>query len=384
MENTVIGVYDSYAQAESAMNELLATGFARGQLRLSSSDSSEHGVGQEGEQHAGSGVGHFFRNLFGLDEYREHHGIYAEALRRGGCLLSADADNDQMRELAVQVMNRHDPVDMDERAAHWRSQGWTGYDENAPRMSEAEIARERSLYTQGRDMSLSESAGMSISPDQKPSQAPEVRSAQAASSETARIPVVEEELRVGKRLVQSGGVRVYQHVTEKPVHESVQLREEHVHVERHALDQPASEADLAAFKEGTIEMREMAEEPVVSKTAHVVGEVLINKETSEHTEDINDTLRSTDVEVERLGDDADFRRHWQSTYGAAGARYEDYDAAYRYGSSIVGTEGFKNYRWQDAEPALRSDWEAHHPESAWDKVKDAVRYAAEKVTGQRQ
>jgi len=382
MENTVIGVYDSYAQAESAMNDLLAAGFARDHLKLTS-ESGEPGIAQEGEHHAGSGLGHFFRNLFGLDEYREHHDIYAEALRRGGCLLSADADNDQMRELAVQIMNRHNPVDMDERAAHWRSQGWSGYDENAPRMTEAELARERNLYTQGRDMSLTENAGMTISPDQMPSQTSNVPPEQTASSESARIPVVEEELRVGKRLVQRGGVRVYQHVTEKPVHESVQLREEHVHVERHALDQPASEADLAAFKEGSVEMREMAEESVVSKTAHVVGEVLINKEATERTEEINDTVRRTDVEVEQLGDDSDFRRHWQSTYGAAGARYEDYDAAYRYGSSMVGTERFKNYRWQDAEPALRSDWEAHHPESAWEKVKDAVRYGAEKVTGRR-
>jgi hypothetical protein len=41
----------------------------------------------------------------------------------------------------------------------------------------------------------------------------------------------------------------------------------------------------------------------------------------------------------------------------------------------------KNYRWQDIEPDVRSDWESAHPESTWDKVKDAVRYGAERVTG---
>jgi hypothetical protein len=31
----------------------------------------------------------------------------------------------------------------------------------------------------------------------------------------------------------------------------------------------------------------------------------------------------------------------------------------------------------------RRDWESRHPGSAWDKVKDSVQYAWEKVSGQR-
>lgn len=365
MENTVVGVYDSYAQAESAMNELVTAGFSREDVQLRSARS--------GDTYEGSGIGHFFRTLFGLDEEREQGDIYAEAVRRGACVLTADADNEQMRDLAVEIMNRHDPVDMDERAAHWRSQGWSGYDENASPLSDEEIQRERAMYTQSRD--------------QTPT----------SSEEAARIPAVEEELRVGKREVQKGGVRVHQRVTEKPVQEAVELREEHVKVERHPVDQPAAAADLAAFKEGEVEMREMAEEPVVSKTARVVEEVVVSKEAEQRTEKISDTVRKTDVEVEQLAgtggrtdfadtsatsDDADFRRHWQTAYGtSSGGRYEDYDTAYRYGSSMAGTERFKNYQWQDVEPQLRSDWEARHPESAWEKVKDAVRYGAEKATG---
>lgn len=354
MGNTVVGVYDSYAQAESAMNELQTAGFSRDSMQLRSASSAESGTAQAGEEQTGSAIGQFFRTLFGLEEQREQRDIYAEAVRRGGCVLTVDAGNDQMRDLAVEIMNRHDPIDTDERAAHWRSQGWSGYDESAPPLTEAEIEKERAMYTQGQ--------------------------------EAARIPAVEEELRVGKREVQKGGVRVHQRMTEKPVQETVELREEHVDVERHPVDQPATEADLAAFKEGTVEVREMAEEPVVSKTGRVVEEVVVSKEASERTEEISDTVRKTDVEVEQLAptsDEADFKRHWQSAYGTAGGRYEDYDAAYRYGSSMAGTERFKNYQWQDVEPKLRSDWEAHHPGSAWEKVKDAVRYGAEKVMGRQ-
>jgi uncharacterized protein (TIGR02271 family) len=216
--------------------------------------------------------------------------------------------------------------------------------------------------------------------------------------EGTRIPVIEEELRVGKREVQRGGVRVYQRVKEQPVSERVELREEHVNVERHPVDRPASEADFANIKDGAaIEMRETVEEPVVSKTARVVEEVLVNKEATQRTEQVSDSVRRTDVDVQQVGasdtrgagmsgmaDDDEYRRHWQSTYGSSGGRYEDYDSAYRYGSTMAGSGRFKNYRWEEVEPDVRSDWESSHPESTWDKVKDAVRYGAEKVSGRRQ
>jgi hypothetical protein len=83
------------------------------------------------------------------------------------------------------------------------------------------------------------------------------------------------------------------------------------------------------------------------------------------------------------GDDTDFRRHWQTAYGSSGGRYEDYDDAYRYGSTMAGSDRYKNYQWSEVEPQLRSDWESSHPGSTWDKVKDAVRYGAERITGSR-
>jgi uncharacterized protein (TIGR02271 family) len=413
MENTVIGVYDSYAQAESAMNELLSSGFSRSDVRLNPEASgSEQGIATTttaDEQPREHGIGHFFRSLFGMEEHErhEHHDLYAEAVRRGSCVLAVDADSDEQRERATEIMNRHDPIDIDERSAHWRTQGWTGYDASAPRLNDDEIVRERSTYGTATGVTASETAGGTAATAATQGTASDVArnvSADQRTEGTSTFPVVEEELKIGKRDVQRGGVRVYQRVQEKPVEEAVQLRQEHVKVERHAVDQPASEADIAAFKEGTVELREMAEEPVVSKTAHVVEEVVVGKEVSQETANIKDTVRRTDVEVEQLGadasgasrntaagsdfadtsatlDDRDFRSHWRSAYGQAGGRYEDYDAAYRYGANLGGSERFRNYRWPDVEPDVRSDWETRHPESAWDKVKDAVRYGAERVKG---
>ncbi len=113
------------------------------------------------------------------------------------------------------------------------------------------------------------------------------------------IPIVEEELSVGKRTVDAGGVRVYRRVVEIPVEESVNLREEHVNVDRRFVDRPATDADLA-FGDRTIELTETAEEAVVGKSARVVEEVVVGKSATEHTETISDTVRRTEVDVEEV------------------------------------------------------------------------------------
>lgn len=116
----------------------------------------------------------------------------------------------------------------------------------------------------------------------------------------ARIPVVEEELHVGKREVERGGVRVESRVTETPVEEHVSLREEHVNVERRPVDRPVGDAENL-FREGVIEVTEKGEEAVVSKQARVVEEVVVNKEVGERTETVSDTVRRTDVDVKEVG-----------------------------------------------------------------------------------
>ena len=123
--------------------------------------------------------------------------------------------------------------------------------------------------------------------------------ATASKGQTA-IPIVDEELAVGKRTVDQGGVRVYRRVIEVPVEQAINLREEHVVVERHAIDRPVAEADLALQGNQTFELTETAEEAVVSKTAHVVKEVIVSKTATERTEHIHETVRRTEVEVEEI------------------------------------------------------------------------------------
>ena len=113
------------------------------------------------------------------------------------------------------------------------------------------------------------------------------------------IPVIEEELVIGKRTVDQGGVRVYRRVVEIPVEQSVTLQEDHVVLERKQVNRAVSDQDMP-FQDRSIELTETAEEAVVSKNARVVEELLVGKSTSQHVETIQDTVRKTEVDVEDI------------------------------------------------------------------------------------
>jgi len=221
------------------------------------------------------------------------------------------------------------------------------------------------------------------------------RRAQASlnAGDKAVIPVVEEELKVGKRKVETGGVRVETTVTETPVEEQVHLHEETVKVQRRPVDRAATDADVA-FKEGTLELHESAEEAVVSKRARVVEEVVIGKESHDRTETVRDTVRKTDVDVTKTGGetkvsqtdwntyDTGFRTHHQSAFANSGYTYEELSPAYRFGHDLAGHEKYKTGSWTTIEPEARRMWEEKN-KGTWEQFKDAVHHAWQEVSGQR-
>lgn len=82
----------------------------------------------------GAGVGAAVGGLVGaLTEVgvpEEQAGYFAEGVRRGGTLVSVTANDEETTNI-VDVLNRHDPVNVDERASMWRQEGWTGFSEQA-------------------------------------------------------------------------------------------------------------------------------------------------------------------------------------------------------------------------------------------------------------
>jgi uncharacterized protein (TIGR02271 family) len=366
--NTVVGVFDNHAEAERAVTALANAGIDRDDIHTSANAGASalatHAAAADATTHShdGEGLGerirHFFGSLFGRDD-DDDTTYYSEAVRRGSVIVTVDSDSAEQADRAADVLNECGAVDVDARANEWRQSGWAGSPPSARPVRDAATARE------------------------------------------TVIPVVKEELRVGTRRRECGGVRIYTHMEEAPVQEHVTLHDERAVVERRAVDRPATEADFAAFKEGTIEVRETIEEPVVAKTARVVEEVVVGKEVSERTETVSDSVRRGEVDVQQLGgtaageatrarrdietldDDASYRRHWQTNYATAGGRYEDYEPAYRYGSTLARDERYRNRDWNDIEGDARRDWETRYPGSTWERIKAAARHGWERVTGRR-
>ena len=329
--STIVAVYASPSAAQAAANELKKNGLDSDDIYIGSGEPSER-------PHEGGIMG-WFKRIFGQDRH-EDEPYYENATRRGNVVLSVEASGGNL-DNAVDILNRHSPIDVHRE-----------YGETA-RETAQESAPERPRETGG----------------------------------GGAVPVVNEELLVGKRSVLRGGVRIYTREVEEPVEEKVRLREEKVYVDRQPTDRAVTDEDRRTNAEQVIEMKEYAEEPVVSKQARVTEEIRVGKDTTEREQTIRDTVRRTEVDVEDLGKggdseiNRDFRRDFDTRYGASGGNYDDYAPAYNYGYAMAADPRYRGKRFDDVESDLRSDYGRRYPNSAWEKMKDSIRYGWDKVTG---
>ncbi|WP_049976405.1 YsnF/AvaK domain-containing protein [Azospirillum sp. B506] len=365
MTKTIVALYDHRSDAETASRELQAVGFdssaieilshsdlsgsgwtggattlgtttgdaslgvasgmARTDLTTGSVDSpnlvtgSEAGLGTGlGGTTTGTGSGGMLTRLAGWGIPNQDAQVYAEGVRRGGSLLKVLLDEEDV-DRAMDVLERGNVVDVEERGSAYREAGWAGYDETADYYDDRSAEEEeRVRYSPGRppiDTTSSTTAGTGAGAGLTGAAAA-MRDVNADSTRTGsaereeQIPLVEEQVTVGKRSVERGGVRVRSYVVETPVEEQVRLRDETVTVERLpgglASGGPGGSTDVPAdaFRERTIEVTETDEEAVVSKTAHVRETVVVRKDVEERAQSVRDTVRRTEVEIEDTRDEA--------------------------------------------------------------------------------
>lgn len=364
MATTVIGLFETPADANNAVDDMISHSFTREHIRVMASDkplpgnsaTSTEPVAQEQEHGFMAHLRHFFseiglRNPDASDATQEDTHYSAQREQLGGTLVAVTVNDDAQANQAADIMNDHGAINIDERAAEIRTTTITN-------------AANSALDTGGTAAMREPVGTQPTRPDMT-------------------LPVIEEELQVGRRKVLRGGVHIYSQVVEKPVETQVNLHEEHVHVERHPVDRPAGQADFNAFKEGSVDIEESAEEAVVAKRAHVVEEVLVSKEAQDRTQSIHDTVRSTKVDITPLSPDQEqafaaqdsaFRTYHQSAYSNKGIGYEELMPAYRYGYHLGLNPRYRNQDWSQVEPQLRRDWEEQNTGS-WDQYKDAVHYS---------
>ena len=236
MAKTVVGLYDDRSTARTVLLELEAAGFGEDHLRFAS-----HAEGESTRYDVTPGTDTTPDALGRYGVSDDEARFYSEGVRRGGSIVIArvhDGDVDR----AVDIMTRHNPVRYEDR----RDEYLTDYDANAEAYTAAQAAENRGRY---------------------------------ADQQQERLREIEEHLKIGKREVVRGGVRVHKYVETDVEEETLRLRDEEVHVDRKAVNRTLSpeEAD-AAFEEKTVELVERDEEAVVEKEAVVTGEVAVGKD----------------------------------------------------------------------------------------------------------
>jgi uncharacterized protein (TIGR02271 family) len=267
MAKTVVGFFDEAEDAQKAMQRLQQVGISQNSIDFTSGgagaySSTSTNVSTNDRQEEGNAITRFFNSLFGDDS--DDARKYSRVGSNSNYIITVHASSADEAEQAADIMDDCGAIDVDERAS-----GEGSYNDYNNMSSSTD-----------RDSDYDRRSGDSINR-------------------------MEEELRVGKREVETGRVHVRSRIIETPVEEHVRLRQEHVNIERNPVDRRVSGDEIGNFEDRDFEVTEHAEVPVVDKEARIVEEIRINKEVDEKDEVIRDTVRKTDVDID---EDRDSKR----------------------------------------------------------------------------
>jgi uncharacterized protein (TIGR02271 family) len=237
----VVTLYDNAAHADAAKHDLESAGFQSSEISIINSKS----LGMPSEKLREPSLWH---RLFGREIQQQEATLYGKSVDSGGVFLTARVPETDVAR-ATSILKAHQSIDLQKRA---------------------------------------EEEGL-------------VKTAPKAAATTSPMPteevieLSEEQINVGKRLVPGGATRIRRFIIETPVEAQVTLHEEHVRIFRRPITDPDYWADK------TIEIAEMTEEPVVTKSVHVAEEVVIQKEGSDQVKTVRDKVRRQQVQVEHVG-----------------------------------------------------------------------------------
>ena len=288
-DETIVAVFNTAAQADAAAADLKAAHVPDSAISRHADDGNYEttGTATSGTTAAPSRQQGFWASLFGGASSDEP--VYDRSLASGGTVLVVKTPMDDA-DAVVAILERHNPIDLDERVE--------GDGLSTPTAATTTMAGMAGTTADpgmtGMTGTGTTSGVTGTTPAASYADADRVG---AAASEGGVLPLAEESLSVGKRLVNRGGTRIRRYVVERPAEADVSLRNETIQVDRRPV--AAGDAAAADFTDKSIEMTASGEEAVVGKTARVVEEVALRKQATERTETVHDTVRRQDVEVEQ-------------------------------------------------------------------------------------
>ncbi|MEM5326331.1 hypothetical protein VSR34_06940 [Paraburkholderia sp. JHI2823] len=391
MRQSVLGVFDSYADARSAQRALGDAGMAQANIAVySASVETPNGKGPRVYTPGGGDTRHhkpvfdqleqLFGRLFPTGEYPPETEDYREFVRRGGTLVCADVSETEV-DMAVEVMRRAGAADIDERANAWRHASTrTGMPEHGQQRSHPGERDDASQYEAPSAPSTASRASMGGA---------------SATGESG----------MHSTRFASGGPRTVggmQQVTTKQTQERGSAEGAESRLGRgpdYGTNRGTDRGPNAGSNSGSnsgpnsgLNTGRNAGQSSAPGSGPNGG--------SSSDSGLNSSLnRSPDngpnqsMSRERVGDplmgtpldddpyESEFRRDYNAHYANTGASYDEYRRAYTHGAELGQDERYRGYDWQQVEPSAREDWESRYPASGWERFKAAVRHGWERVIG---
>lgn len=308
---------------------------------------------------AGAGIGAVAGGLLGalvdLGVPEEHAQLYAEGVRRGGSLVVVRAADDHV-EHARDILNRFNPIDIEERGATWRGSQWSGFNENAEPLSADELEFNRTDMYDRRSVMPVTGSGVTGST---------ITGGMAGTMDTMETDLHDGTRKLGNDVEQNiegmrDNLKDVRRDVDYNIDRSMERTGDNIGDFGHDVERGV---DRAGDK-----LRDIGHD--VARGVDNVGDNV-----REGFRDMGSTL---DHEFDRY--DMDYRNHYATTFGSMGRSYDYYMPAYRYGYQLARDERYRGYDWNRLEMDARRDWESQHRDTLWDDVKDAVRHAWHSIT----
>jgi hypothetical protein len=366
MRHTVIGLFSTYPEAETARDTLVQTGFARDTIELQAN--AEPSVDSATAEVAGSGVlaniERFLSSLFASGSRAPEAARYTEAVRRGAVLVVIDAASESHAELARNTLTRLGATDIGERSPDWGTQ------------PAAESAREHSL--------LDELGIGAVTPGTPRGPEPGMTTSTVRDTPTS--------VRTGAATPGSGGTPASPGFSASggPAATTAATTADPLYsTSPRSTDAEPFVPPPLAESAAADPLRDPLFDPLApdaGRSAIAAGSAPGSGAVMQPSEVVSGAAQPTaglsgQIPNEYLEYEEDFRTHYDEQYSADDARYEDYVPAYRYGAEIGKDVRYRDRAWDDVEPEARRHWETTSPDSTWERFKLAVRHGWERVTG---
>jgi uncharacterized protein (TIGR02271 family) len=264
---TLVAAYDTKDHAMAAVNALKAGGFHTDDISIVDSARLAAGKGLTASDPKRIGL---WQWLFG-DINRYEANVYADTIKEGGTVVSVRVPQDQVAQ-ASGILDLHHPINVPDRAIT------AGF---------APVAHVETAHKEIASVPLAADQAVAVTP-------------KLAQVHGDTLRLAEEQLQIGKKLVETGRTRVRRFTTERDVAQDVTLHEEHAEVLRKAVSAQPAELTDVDWADGTLEIVETKEQALVNKTARLVEEVSLRKKGDDHVETIHEKLRRQQAEVEQV------------------------------------------------------------------------------------